>query len=214
MNKTVLTVGSAVLGGAVSKGITGMLEVSNPVKIIMSLVLCAGSGYLASQVKGTDTKASLLQGAYMGIAITQGLETVKAVASIDAIANKLNPETKFGKFAQKSLGLSGAYGMLNSGYTDNDGNYHDDSLAGYLSAGGDVVAYGDALNGTYFDENGNQVSDGLNANFEDEALNADYEDESLNGDFEDDALNGDYEDEALNGDYDDEALYADFEAVD
>ena len=197
MNKTAVTVGSAVFGGAVSKGLTGMIEVSNPVKIVMSLVLCAGSGYLASQVSGNDTKASALQGAYMGAAVAQGLEAFKAIASTPAISDRLSPDTTFGKFAQKSLGLSGMANGLN-GFVDNDGNYHDDNLAGYISGDGNLNAYDGELNASY-DDFGNQLN-AMDINFHE-----------LNGAFDEEELNA--YDEELNAYYEELNAYEEIEIV-
>jgi hypothetical protein len=204
MNKTALTVASAVVAGSISKGLTGMITVSNPVKIALSFGLCAGTAYLATQVKGTDDKAVALQGAYMGVAVVQALEGVKAIAGTPAIADRLNPETTYGKFMQRTLGLSGAAGGVN-GYWDADGNYHDEALNGYIDNAGNLNAYAQLgepeLNGGYYDETGAFVTDGLNGlEMENEALNA-YEDE-LNG-YEDDELNA-YEEDELNAYEEDE----------
>lgn len=204
MNKTALTIGTAVVGGALSKGVTGMIEVSNPIKIAINLAMCAGSAYLASNVKGADSKAAALVGAYTGVAVAQGLEALKNISQTPAIADKLDSSTKLGRFGQKALGLNGGV----NGYFDQDNNYHEDGLAGYITPSGEVVSYatalnayndGDGLAGTYFDENGNEVSDGLNA------IDVQFHEEGLAGyDDDEDGLGGYEDDEDGLGAYDDD----------
>ena len=186
MNKVVLTVGTGIAAGAVSKGLTSMIELPNIAKIGLHLAICAGSTYMASKVTGSDNKAAALQGAYMGIAFAQGAETVKAVAQSPAIQDRISGDGKFAKFAQLATGLSGIAGEVND-YFDGDGNYHDTAINGYIDGDGGINAY---------NEQGNWIPNQLNGP-EDEYLSA-ADDEELNG-LEDEEYLGASDDEELNG---------------
>ncbi len=209
MKQELITISSAVVVGALSRGLTGtMTETSsNTVKGVVNGAVAVGAGFLAVKVKGSDTKSSLLRGSAIGVSIAHGLELVKNVFSSEKIASKLNPETAMGRFMQKAAGLSGAVNGLN-GYIDAYGNYHEDGLGGYIDANGNYVEDGlngydeDGLNG-YFDEAGNYHEDGLggyidaNGNYVEDGLNG-YDDEDGLGLYDDDGL-GAYIDE--NGNY-------------
>ena len=194
--KIALTVGTAVIAGAVSKGLTGMIETGSTVKIGINLALCAGAAYLASTVKGSDNKAAAVQGAYMGVAVTQGLEAVKGVANTPSINKRLSGDSAISKFAQSATGLSGMAGEIN-GYFDEYGNYHDNDLNGYIGAGGEINAYNEQ--GNWIPETLNAVEvdfNELNAYEEEEELHA-YEEEELHAYEEEEELHG-FDDE-LNG---------------
>ena len=200
MKQELITISSAVVVGALSRGLTGtMTETSsNTVKGVVNGVVAVGAGFLAVKVNGSDTKSSLLRGSAIGVSIAHGLELVKNIFSSEKIASKLNPETTIGRFMQKTAGLSGAVNGL-QGYIDAYGNYHEDGLGGYI------------------DINGNYVENGLNAH-EGSGLGA-YEDNSLNGyapqteNYQDEGLggyidmNGNYVEDGLSG-YDDDGLGA------
>ena len=200
MKQELITISSAVVVGALSRGLTGtMTETSsNTVKGVVNGVVAVGAGFLAVKVNGSDTKSSLLRGSAIGVSIAHGLELVKNIFSSEKIAAKLNPETTIGRFMQKTAGLSGAVNGL-QGYIDAYGNYHEDGLGGYI------------------DINGNYVENGLNAH-EGSGLGA-YEDNSLNGyapqteNYQDEGLggyidmNGNYVEDGLSG-YDDDGLGA------
>lgn len=200
MKQELITISSAVVVGALSRGLTGtMTETSsNTVKGVVNGAVAIGAGFLAVKVNGSDTKSSLLRGSAIGVSIAHGLELVKNIFSSEKISAKLNPETTIGRFMQKTAGLSGAVNGL-SGYIDAYGNYHEDGLGGYI------------------DINGNYVENGLNAH-EGSDLGA-YEDNSLNGyapqteNFQDHGLagyidmNGNYVEDGLSG-YEDDGLGA------
>ncbi len=200
MKQALITISSAVVVGALSRGLTGtMTETSsNTVKGVVNGVVAVGAGFLSVKVNGSDTKSSLLRGSAIGVSIAHGLELVKNIFSSEKIAAKLNPETTIGRFMQKTAGLSGAVNGL-QGYIDAYGNYHEDGLGGYI------------------DINGNYVENGLNAH-EGSGLGA-YEDNSLNGyapqteNYQDEGLggyidmNGNYVEDGLSG-YDDDGLGA------
>jgi hypothetical protein len=206
MKQELITISSAVVVGALSRGLTGtMTETSsNMVKGVVNGAVAVGAGFLAVKVNGSDTKSSLLRGSAIGVSIAHGLELVKNIFSSEKIAAKLNPETTIGRFVQKTAGLSGALNGL-QGYIDAYGNYHEDGLGGYIDVNGNYVEdglngyEGDGLGG-YIDANGNYVESGLNG-YEDDGLNG-YDDA---GNYYDDSLNG--YDDGLNG-YDDGGLGA------
>ena len=191
MKKEVIQIGSGVLAGALSRGLTGtMLEKSsNTVKTAVSGVLCVGMGFAATKVTGTGTKADFLRGAALGVSIAQGFEVVKSVFSNERIASKLNSETASGRFLQKATGLSGAVNGLN-GYTDVDGNYHEDGLGGYIDPYGNLIE--DGL-GAY------EIEDGL-AGFDDEDGLGGFDDEDGLGAYEiEDGLAGFDDEDGLGG---------------
>lgn len=216
MKQELITISSAVVVGALSRGLTGtMTETSsNTVKGVVNGAVAIGAGFLAVKVTGSDTKSSLLRGSAIGVSIAHGLELVKNIFSSEKISAKLNPETTIGRFMQKTAGLSGAVNGL-QGYIDAYGNYHEDGLGGYIDINGNYVENGlnayqsdglgayeeEGLNG-YIDQAGNYQEDGLggytdmNGNYVENGLNG-YEDEGL-GAYEDDGL-GAYIDE--NGNY-------------
>lgn len=209
MKQELITISSAVVVGALSRGLTGtMTETSsNTVKGVVNGAVAVGAGFLAVKVKGSDTKSSLLRGSAIGVSIAHGLELVKNVFSSEKIASKLNPESAMGRFMQKAAGLSGAVNGLN-GYIDAYGNYHEDGLGGYIDVNGNYIEDGlngydeDGLNG-YYDEAGNYHEDGLggyidaNGNYVEDGLGL-YDDDGL-GAYDDDEGLGAYIDE--NGNY-------------
>ena len=206
MKQEVITISSAVVVGALSRGLTGTLTEtsSNTVKGVVNGAVAVGAGFLAVKVKGSDTKSSLLRGSAIGVSIAHGLELVKNVFSSEKIASKLNPETVMGRFMQKAAGLSGAVNGLN-GYIDAYGNYHEDGLGGYIDANGNYVEDGlngyddeDGLSG-YFDEAGNYHEDGLGGYID---ANGNYVEDGL-GLYDEDGL-GAYDDEDGLGAYIDE----------
>ncbi|WP_300568408.1 hypothetical protein [Flavobacterium sp.] len=224
MKQELITISSAVVVGALSRGLTGTVTEtsSNMVKGVVNGAVAVGAGFLAVKVNGSDTKSSLLRGSAIGVSIAHGLELVKNIFSSEKIAAKLNPETTIGRFVQKTAGLSGALNGL-QGYIDAYGNYHEDGLGGYIDVNGNYIENGlngyegeGSLNG-YFDEAGNYHEDGLggyidvNGNYVENGLNG-YEDDGLNGRYDeagnyyDDGLSG-YDDDGLGG-YDDDGLGA------
>lgn len=217
MKQELITISSAVVVGALSRGLTGtMTETSsNTVKGVVNGAVAIGAGFLAVKVNGSDTKSSLLRGSAIGVSIAHGLELVKNIFSSEKIAAKLNPETTIGRFMQKTAGLSGAVNGL-SGYIDTYGNYHEDGLGGYIDINGNYVenglnAYdgGDGLGGNeeeglngYFDDAGNYHEDGLGGYID---VNGNYVEDGLSG-YEDDGL-GAYEDEGLGAYIDENGNY-------
>lgn len=217
MKQELITISSAVVVGALSRGLTGtMTETSsNTVKGVVNGAVAVGAGFLAVKVNGSDTKSSLLRGSAIGVSIAHGLELVKNIFSSEKIAAKLNPETTIGRFMQKTAGLSGAVNGL-QGYIDAYGNYHEDGLGGYIDINGNYVENGlnayeggdglgayeeDGLNG-YFDEAGNYHEDGLGGYID---VNGNYVDDGLSG-YEDDGL-GAYEDDGLGAYIDENGNY-------
>ncbi|WP_136669381.1 hypothetical protein [Flavobacterium sp. H122] len=199
MKQELITISSAVVVGALSRGLTGtMTETSsNTVKGVVNGAVAVGAGFLAVKVKGSDTKSSLLRGSAIGVSIAHGLELVKNVFSSEKIASKLNPETAMGRFMQKAAGLSGAVNGLN-GYIDAYGNYHEDGLGGYIDANGNYIEDGlngydeEGLNG-YFDDAGNYHEDGLGGYID---ANGNYIEDGLNG-YDEDGLGAYDDDEGL-----------------
>ncbi|CCG53581.1 Hypothetical protein KQS_08210 [Flavobacterium indicum GPTSA100-9 = DSM 17447] len=217
MKQELITISSAVVVGALSRGLTGtMTETSsNTVKGVVNVAVAVGAGFLAVKVNGSDTKSSLLRGSAIGVSIAHGLELVKNIFSSEKIAAKLNPETTIGRFMQKTAGLSGAVNGL-QGYIDAYGNYHEDGLGGYIDINGNYVENGlnaydggdglgayeeEGLNG-YFDDAGNYHEDGLGGYID---VNGNYVEDGLSG-YEDDGL-GAYEDEGLGAYIDENGNY-------
>lgn len=190
MKQELITISSAVVVGALSRGLTGTMteKSSNTVKGVVNGFVAVGAGFLAIKVNGNDTKSSLMRGSAIGVSIAHGLELVKNIFSSEKIAAKLNPEATMGRFLQKAAGLSGAVNALN-GYIDAYGNYHEDGLGGYIDINGNYVENGlhgydeEGLAG-YIDSNGNYIENGLGvseeglAGSENDGLGA-YEDEGL-----------------------------------
>lgn len=181
MNKEVVTIGSAVLAGAITRGATGMLlnSSNNTVKMGVNFAGCAGFGFLATKVSGSDTKAAALRGAAIGSSVAHGLLFIGNAFSTEKLAAKLANPSKVNTFLAKAAGLNGYDQEGLAGYIDAYGNYQEDGLAGYIDAGGNYIE--DGLNSydedDYFDE-----EDGLNAYDEDdydeeEGLNAAMVDE-------------------------------------
>jgi hypothetical protein len=217
MKQELITISSAVVVGALSRGLTGIMTEtsSNTLKGVVNGVVAVGAGFLAVKVNGSDTKSSLLRGSAIGVSIAHGLELVKNIFSSEKIAAKLNPETNIGRFMQKTAGLSGAVNGL-SGYIDAYGNYHEDGLGGYIDINGNYVENGlnaydggdglgayeeEGLNG-YFDDAGNYHEDGLGGYID---VNGNYVEDGLSG-YEDDGL-GAYEDEGLGAYIDENGNY-------
>lgn len=208
MKQEILTISSAVVVGALSRGATGTMteNSSNTVKGVVNSAVAVGAGFLAVKIKGSDSKSSLLRGSAIGVSIAHGLELVKNVFSSEKIASKLNPESAIGRFVQKAAGLSGAVNGLN-GYIDSYGNYHEDGLGGYIDANGNYVEDGlsgydeEGLNG-YFDDAGNYHEDGLGGYID---ANGNYVEDGLSG-YDEDGL-GAYEDEGLGAYIDEHGNY-------
>ena len=161
MNKEVVTIGVAVLAGAITRGATGMLldTAENTTKIGVNLAGCVGFGYLATKVNGSDTKAAALRGGAIGSAIAHGLLFIGNVVKTDSISAKLATDSKVNTFFKKAAGLNSSSEGL-QGYIDQQGNYYEDGLNGYIDQQGNY--YEDGLNG-YIDASGNFIEDGLNA---------------------------------------------------
>lgn len=200
MKQELITISSAVVIGALSRGLTGTIteKSSNTVKGVVNGAVAMGAGFLAIKVSGSDTKSSLIRGSAIGVSIAQGLELVKNIFSSENIAAKLNPEATMGRFIQKAAGLSGAVNALN-GYIDAYGNYHEDGLGGYIDVNGNYIENGlhgheDEGLGGYIDANGNYVETGLGGSEQGLGVS----DSDGLGAYEDDGL-GAYMDE--NGNY-------------
>lgn len=148
MNKEVVTIGVAVLSGAIARGATGMLldTAENTTKMGVNFAGCAGFGYLATRVTGTDTKAAALRGGAIGASIAHGLQFIGNVFSTDKLATKLQTSSKVNTFLAKAAGLSSPSEGL-AGYIDAEGNYHEEGLAGYIDAQGNFIE--DGLNADY-----------------------------------------------------------------
>jgi hypothetical protein len=200
MKQELITISSAVVIGALSRGLTGTIteKSSNTVKGVVNGAVAMGAGFLAIKVSGSDTKSSLIRGSAIGVSIAHGLELVKNIFSSENIAAKLNPEATMGRFIQKAAGLSGAVNALN-GYIDAYGNYHEDGLGGYIDVNGNYIENGlhgheDEGLGGYIDANGNYVETGLGGSEQGLGVS----DSDGLGAYEDDGL-GAYMDE--NGNY-------------
>lgn len=143
MNKEVVTISSAVLAGAVTRGATGVLldTADNTTKMGVNLAGCLGFGFLSTKVSGSDTKAAILRGGAIGSAIAHGLLFIGNVASTDAVSTKLATDTKVNQFLKKAAGLNSSYEGL-AGYIDAMGNYHEDGLNGYIDAQGNYIEDG------------------------------------------------------------------------
>lgn len=182
MKQEIITISSAVVLGALSRGLTGTMteSSSNTVRGVVNAGVAIGAGVLAVRVKGTDSKSAFLRGSALGVSIAHGLEVIKNIASSPKFSAKLDPSTKMGRFLQKSAGLSGAVNGLD-GFVDAYGNYREDGLGGYIDSNGNYIQ--DQLNG-YIDANGVYREDGLGA-IQDDSL-AGYIDE--NGNYKDGGL--------------------------
>ena len=143
MNKEVVTIGVAVLAGAITRGATGMLldTAENTTKMGVNFAGCAGFGFLATKVSGADTKAAALRGAAIGSSIAHGLLFMGNVFSTEKLAAKLANPSKINTFLAKAAGLNSPEQGL-AGYIDADGNYHEDGLAGYIDADGNFIEDG------------------------------------------------------------------------
>ena len=96
--------GSAVLGGAVSKGVVGLLPQTKFTKIGLAIVATIG----AAAIKGTDEKATAARGALAGMAIVQGLDAAQdAVAPMVSEYIAANPDSKVAGFLSRATGLGG-----------------------------------------------------------------------------------------------------------
>jgi hypothetical protein len=153
MNKEVVTIGGAVLGGMVSNGVGTLLPQSeNP---IMNIVLAGASAFGATKVSGSTTKDNMLKGALIGSAVVQTLIAVKKL-SATALDSKLSGTSKPTLFMRGAVGLgcpdeSGLHGAL-------------------MGADGNVYEYDETgLHGTFMDEHGNvfEQSEGLHGAEED-----------------------------------------------
>ena len=96
MKQELITISSAVVVGALSRGLTGtMTETSsNTVKGVVNGVVAVGAGFLAVKVNGSDTKSSLLRGSAIGVSIAHGLELVKNIFSLEKNNSKAGEKIK------------------------------------------------------------------------------------------------------------------------
>ncbi len=157
MNKEVVTIGGAVLGGMVSNGVGTLLPQSE--SPIMNLVLAGASVFGVTKVSGTSTKDNALRGALMGSAVVQALIAVKKISSKSL-------DTKLAGTSKPTMFMRGAVGL---GCPD-EGGLHGEFHGGLMGADGNVYEYDESgLHGTFMDENGNvfQQADGLNGAEED-----------------------------------------------
>lgn len=183
MKNEAITIGSAVLGGALSRGLVSVAvkdEATPMTKGIVNGVLCIGAAFGAMKVSGNDTKANVLRGAALGVSIAQGLDMLKNIFS----SEKLSAKVASNKFLSRSLGLSAPATIGLGGYIDAEGNYREEGLNGYIDAYGNYVEEG--LSG-YYDEDGNYIENGL-AGYIDEDGNyveglgySDEDEDGLNG---------------------------------
>lgn len=152
MNKEVVTIGAAVLMGAITRGGTGMLldTAENTTKMAVNFLGCAGFGFLATKVSGVDTKAAALRGGAIGSSIALGLQFITAIASTEKAQEKLATTSKLNTFLSKAAGLNSSSEGL-AGYIDADGNYHEAGLNGYIDAQGNFIE--DGLNASDFEDN-------------------------------------------------------------
>ena len=143
MNKEVVTIGTAVLAGAITRGATGMLldTAENTTKMGVNFAGCGLFGFLATKVSGTDTKAAALRGAAIGSSIAHGLQLIGNIFSTEMVQAKIATVSKVNTFLTKAAGLSSPADGL-AGYIDADGNYHEDGLAGYIDAQGNFIEDG------------------------------------------------------------------------
>jgi hypothetical protein len=154
MNKEVVTIGGAVLGGMVSNGVGSLLPQSE--SPIMNVVLAGASAFGATKVSGSSTKDNALRGALMGSAVVQALIAVKKIStkSLDA---------KLAGTSKPTMFMRGAVGL---GCPDENGGLH----GALMGADGEVYEYDESgLHGTFMDENGNvfEQADGLHGVEED-----------------------------------------------
>jgi hypothetical protein len=148
MNKEVVTIGGAVLGGMVSNGVGTLLPQSE--SPIMNLVLAGASVFGVTKVSGSSTKDNALRGALMGSAVVQALIAVKKISGKSL-------DTKLAGTSKPTIFMRGAVGL---GCPDESGLH-----GGLMGADGNVYEYDESgLHGTFMDENGNvfQQADGLN----------------------------------------------------
>jgi hypothetical protein len=154
MNKEVVTIGGAVLGGMVSNGVGTLLPQSD--SPIMNVVIAGASAFGAIKVSGSSTKDNVLRGALMGSAVVQALIAVKKISS-KSLDSKLSGTGKPTQFMRGAVGL---------GCPDENGLH-----GALMGADGNVYEYDEGgLHGTFMDEHGNvfeQAADGLHGVEED-----------------------------------------------
>ncbi|PWA09521.1 hypothetical protein [Flavobacterium laiguense] len=148
MNKEVVTIGGAVLGGMVSNGVSTLLP-QNPNSGFINAVIAGVSVFGATKVSGTGTKENLLRGALMGSALAQ-VSIILKKAGTKYYAQKPEATSKADLFTKGVLGLG----------CPDEGGLH----GGLMGADGNVYEYDESgLHGTFMDENGNvfEQADGL-----------------------------------------------------
>lgn len=148
MNKEVTIIGGAIIGGAVSNGVSALLPQSD--SPLLNIVVAGASGFGATKVRGTSTKDNLLKGALLGSAVVQVLTAIKKISEKN-FASKLTGDGKAIQFAKGAMGLACPFdeGGLNGVFMGADGQMYERDETG--------------LHGTYMDEHGNVFEDnGLN----------------------------------------------------
>lgn len=96
--------GSAVLGGAASEGVVGLLPQSKFTKLGLTVL----STIAAAAIKGTDEKATAARGLLAGMAIRQGLNAAQdALAPMVSEYVAANPDSKIAGFLSRATGLGG-----------------------------------------------------------------------------------------------------------
>jgi len=120
MQDSATLLGGVVAGGAVSKGIIGLIhedkqgltadetKKQDQTRMIKRISLAAVAFVGASALDGKDTVTTLVKGALTGVAGVQALEIVKeASAKSTAVTNAVAGSTKAKVFLAQTLGLKG-----------------------------------------------------------------------------------------------------------
>lgn len=97
------TVGSAIVGGAVSDGVVGLVpeEYKKWGKPAFALACAIAS----ASVKSNTTSGKILQGAFAGMSIKQGLDYLRELIGGQMSAKE--GDSQFAKFTNNVLGLAG-----------------------------------------------------------------------------------------------------------
>jgi hypothetical protein len=120
-------VAGAVAGGAVSRGVIGLihkptgatddatLKKESNMLLVKRVVLAAAAVYGASAISGTDTATTAVKGSLVGMAVMQIADAVSDTAAKSSKLQITGTSTQMQKFAANALGLKCACSNPSSG---------------------------------------------------------------------------------------------------